>query len=139
MLIFFASVVSICYIVEQKLASTELGWANWTIQWNISSNVQRRELRHPCELNAVTPGPRISVLSYIQMQKHKWQHSLLNKTLMYSIMLGLWIRRIFHLNIKLKCFLSHRFSFKTTCINIFFHFSLTRLITNPQEWRSLPW
>lgn len=56
----------------------------------------------PVELNAVTPGPRISVLSYIQMQKHKWQHSLLNETLFYSIMLGLWIRWSFHLNIKLK-------------------------------------
>lgn len=56
----------------------------------------------PVELNAVTPGPRISILSYLQMQKHKWRHSLLNETLFYSIMLGLWIRWSFYLNIKLK-------------------------------------
>lgn len=63
-------------------------------------NVNWENSDTPVELNAVTPGPRISVLSYTNA-KHKWQHSLLNETLFYSYHVRIVNRWSFHLN-KLK-------------------------------------
>lgn len=124
---------SICRLWARGFASTVLVWADRRNPWSVFSKVHVDwGWENWDTLQTMCCHSAISVLSYIKMQNHEWQNALLAGHFI-PLMLGLCIWHNFHLNIKLKlkCSLSHRFSFKTLCINISFHFFLTGFITNP--------